>query len=329
MIKRKSRIETILEGIEREGFSLSQRCLDYTGGSLEILYIPQLTDRISLMDFVIKPLTLYLRQRSDAPGGVKAKTVAQHVLYADNYTLASREEEVHAFILDGKVVILLSEDEEYIVLNLKKVERRPSSDPMLEYTLRGPRDCFVENLEANLSLIRYRNKDAKLRICPYTVGKRTRTCVALLYVEDIANDKVVSLMKQRIQAIDVDGIGDSGELEVFLQSSHLSLFPKWAWWSGRIWRSPLQEGKVLVLVDGSGLALSAPKCFPEYFSPAMTGMATCTSGSSRILRQFPSLSPRMPPALCGHIGLIWTPFPAICDQPGGNGQCSLPACRRR
>lgn len=266
MIKRKSRIETILEGIEREGFSLSQRSLDYPGGSIEILYIPQLTDRVSLMDFVIKPLTLYLRQRSDALGGVKAKTVAQHMLYADNYTLASREEEIHAFILDGKVVILLSEDEEYIVLNLKKVERRPSSDPMLEYTLRGPRDCFVENLEANLSLIRYRNKDAKLRICPYTVGKRTRTCVALLYVEDIANDKVVSLMKQRIQAIDVDGIGDSGELEVFLQSSHLNLFPQ----MGLVERSDmaqhlLQEGKVLVLVDGSGLALSAPKCFPEYF----------------------------------------------------------------
>ncbi|MEA4969971.1 MAG: spore germination protein [Candidatus Pelethousia sp.] len=265
-MRRKTKIETILEAIEAEGFALSRRSLDYNGGSIEILYIPQLTDRVSLMDFVIKPLSLYLGQRPNAMCGVKAKTIAQNVLYVDDYTLASSGEAAQAFVLDGKVVILLSNDDEYIVVNLKKVEHRSIPEPTLEYTLRGPSDCFVENLDVNLSLIRYRNKDAKLRICQYKVGKRTRANVAMFYIEDIANDRVVSLMKQRIQAINVGGIGDSGELEVFLQNSNLNLFPQ----MGVVERSDmaqhlLNEGKVLVLVDGSGLALSAPKCFPEYF----------------------------------------------------------------
>lgn len=266
MIKKKAKIETILENIEAEGFALSQRSLCHSGGFIEILYIQQLTDRVSLMDFVIKPLSLYLGQQSNAMRGLKAKSIAQNVLYVDDYRLQSDGEEVQAFILEGKVVILLSDDDEYIVVNLKKVEHRSISDPMIEYTLRGPRDCFVENLDTNLSLIRYRNKDTKLRICQYKVGKRTKTNVAMFYIEDIANNKTVSLMKQRIQAIDVDGIGDSGELEVFLQNSNLNLFPQ----MGVVERSDmaqhlLHEGKVLVLVDGSGLALSAPKCFPEYF----------------------------------------------------------------
>jgi spore germination protein KA/spore germination protein len=73
-------------------------------------------------------------------------------------------------------------------------------------------------------------------------------------------------MKQRIQSIDVDGIGESGELEVFLQNGKRNLFPQ----MGVVERSDmvqhlLHEGKVIVLVDGSGLALSAPKCFPEFF----------------------------------------------------------------
>lgn len=266
MIRKKPKIETILDNIEAEGFALSQRTMDYDGGSIKILYIQQLTDRVSLMDFVIRPLSLYLGQRSNAAHGLTAKTIAQNVLYVDDYELQSDGEEAQASILDGKVVILLPDDDEYIVVNLKKVEHRSVSDPMIEYTLRGPRDCFVENLDTNLSLIRYRNKDAKLRICQYKVGKRTKTNVALFYIEDIANNTVVSLMKQRIQAIDVDGIGDSGELEVFLQNSNLNLFPQ----MGLVERSDmaqhlLHEGKVLVLVDGSGLALSAPKCFPEYF----------------------------------------------------------------
>ena len=266
MIRKKPKIETILDNIEAEGFALSQRSMDYGGGSIEILYIQQLTDRVSLMDFVIRPLSLYLGQHRNDMNGTKAKTIAQNVLYVDDYQIQSDGEEVQASILDGKVIILLTDDDEYIVVNLKKVEHRSISEPTLEYTLRGPRDCFVESLDTNLSLIRYRNKDAKLRICQYKVGKRTKTSVAMFYIEDIANDKVVSLIKQRIQAIDVDGIGDSGELEVFLQNSNLNLFPQ----MGVVERSDmaqhlLHEGKVLVLVDGSGLALSAPKCFPEYF----------------------------------------------------------------
>lgn len=266
MIRKKPKVETILADIEAEGFSLSQRSMEYDGGSIEILYIQQLTDRVSLMDFVIRPLSLYLGQQRNDMHSTKAKTIAQNVLYVDDYKVQSDVDEVQALILDGKVIILLSGDDEYIVVNLKKVEHRPISEPTLEYTLRGPRDCFVENLDTNLALIRYRNKDAKLRICQYKVGKRTKTNVALFYIEDIANSKVVSMMKQRIQAIDVDGIGESGELEAHLQNSKLNLFPQ----MGLVERSDmaqhlLHEGKVLVLADGSGLALSAPKCFPEYF----------------------------------------------------------------
>lgn len=266
MIRKKPKIRAILDAIEAEGFALSRRSLDCNGGSIEILYIQQLTDRVSLMDFVIKPLTLFLGQQQNTLRGLKAKTIAQNVLYVDDYRILSDGEEVQNLILDGKVILLLPNDDEYIVVNLKKVEHRSISEPTLEYTLRGPRDCFVENLDANLALIRYRNKDAKLRICQYQVGRRTKSNVAVFYIEDIANDKTVSLIKKRIQAIDVDGIGDSGELEVFLQNSNRNLFPQ----MGVVERSDmaqhlLNEGKVLVLVDGSGLALSAPKCFPEYF----------------------------------------------------------------
>lgn len=114
-MRRKPKIETILDAIEAEGFALSRRSIDYNGGSIEILYIQQLTDRISLMDFVIKPLSLYLGQRSNAIRGLKAETVAQNVLYVDDYKLASDSEEVQALILDGQVVILLPEDDKYML----------------------------------------------------------------------------------------------------------------------------------------------------------------------------------------------------------------------
>jgi spore germination protein KA/spore germination protein len=109
-------------------------------------------------------------------------------------------------------------------------------------------------------------KDPKLRVKQLKVGRRTKTDVAVFYIEDIANENVVSTIQKRIEAIDVDAIGESGELEVFLQNSKWSLFPQ----MGVVERSDmachlLTEGKVLILVDGSGLALSAPKVFAEFF----------------------------------------------------------------
>jgi spore germination protein KA/spore germination protein len=266
VIRKKPEVETILETIEAEGFMLSRRSLPCKEGSIEILYIPQLTDRVSLMDFVIRPLSLYLEHGSNTAQELKAETIAGSVLYADDFEIQTAEDEVASLILDGKTILLLPDGDEYIVINLNKVEHRSISDPMIEYTLRGTRDCFVENLNVNLALIRYRNRDTKLRICQYKVGKRTKTNVALFYIADIANSRVVSLMKQRIQTVDVDSIRDSGELEVFLQNGRRNLFPQ----MGVVERSDmaqhlLHEGKVLVLVDGSCLALSAPRVFAEFF----------------------------------------------------------------
>jgi len=48
MIRKKPKIETILKAIEEEGFSLSRRSLQCDGGAIEILYVQQLTDRVSL-----------------------------------------------------------------------------------------------------------------------------------------------------------------------------------------------------------------------------------------------------------------------------------------
>ena len=54
MIKKRPKIEVILKAIEEEGFPLSRRSLRCEGGSIEILYVQQLTDRVSLADFVIR-----------------------------------------------------------------------------------------------------------------------------------------------------------------------------------------------------------------------------------------------------------------------------------
>ncbi|MFB0921210.1 MAG: spore germination protein, partial [Oscillospiraceae bacterium] len=114
--------------------------------------------------------------------------------------------------------------------------------------------------------IRYRVKDKNTQIKMFEVGKRSKARVAVIYIGDIANDTVINEVQKRIQSIDVDGIGESGELQSFLLNSKKQLFPN----MGLIERSDmayhlLLDGKVIVLVDGSGLVLTAPRTFSEFF----------------------------------------------------------------
>lgn len=265
MTKRYSRTDRILESLDTAGFKLTRRTVAFDGETVEILYIQHLTDRAALSELVIKPLVIYFQNRPSTEP-VKAKRIMENVLYTDDGWLSDEENKIHDLILSGMAVILLSTDDEYITVNLKRVERRAVEAPELQYTLRGPRDAFVENLDTNLSLVRYRVKDPRLRIKFFKVGKRTKQDVAMLYIEDIANQSVVRQIQSRIERINVDGIGESGELQHFLTNSKYNLFPR----LGSVERSDevfhlLMEGKVVILMDGSPIAISAPKVFAEFF----------------------------------------------------------------
>jgi spore germination protein KA len=170
-------------------------------------------------------------------------------------------------ILNGMAVILLSTDGQYVIVNLKRVEHRPVTAPEITYTIRGPRDCFVENLNVNLSLIRYRFQDPNLRIEMMQVGRRTKTGVAVIYMEDIANDAIVAEVKKRIDAIDIDAIWGTSELQHFLQGSKHALFPQLGTTERSDWAcEAVVEGRVVILADGGHIALMAPQTFGEFMT---------------------------------------------------------------
>jgi spore germination protein KA len=260
---------------EKTVASLKAKSLDYKAraipfhsgafhsGRIELFYIAQLTDRAALSENIVKPLILHC---SNARKPINAQHTMDGIIYADDCRIESDAAKIEEFILSGMVVILFSTDEQYIVVNLRKVEHRSVPTPQLSYAVRGPQDCFTENLDANLSLLRYRIKDKNMRIKHFKVGTRSKACVAMIYIEDIVNDTVVSEIQKRIESIDVDGIGESGELQAFLLNNKLQIFPQ----IGLIERSDmafrsLLKGKVLVMIDGSGIALLAPKTFTEFF----------------------------------------------------------------
>jgi spore germination protein KA/spore germination protein len=236
-----------------------------------------------LSNYIIKPITEYC---SINKAILTAQDVISKVIYTDDCRVESGYDKILENILDGLTVILFNHDRNYIVANIKKIEKRAVESPELTYTLRGPKDSFTENLDTNLSLIRYRIKDPNLKIEICEVGKRTKTRIAVTYIKDIANSDYVNDALQRIKKIEIDGFVESGELQAFLLNNNLNLFPQ----TGIAERSDractaLLEGKVVIVVEGSGLALVAPKTFGEFLSSCEDGYDNKYMGAfSKIIR---------------------------------------------
>ncbi|MFF2876169.1 spore germination protein [Gottfriedia sp. NPDC057991] len=255
----------IINDNELSKHDIKKRELQNRTGKITFLFVNQLTDTTILSDDAIKPLSLLISEKKYDI--LKAQEVFDLFLYTIDLSIDDQKSKIIEYILQGMTVVIFSNDLQYIVLNTKKNEKRAISGPEITYTVRGARDCFNENLDDNLSLIRYRIKDPKLRIIYLEVGRRTKTKVAIIYIDDIANKKVITEVTNRIKKIDVDGIVSSGELQNLMLNRWFHLFPQ----TGIVESSDLAgavllEGKVLVLADGSGLGIIAPKVFLEFFA---------------------------------------------------------------
>jgi len=257
---KKSHYEDTLIKIKDSMLDIKIRELKNGTSKIAFLFIEQLTDKIMLANDIIKPIALFTSQKNNEE--INAQDISDSIIYGTDCSIDCDESKLLEYILNGMTIVMFSLDKQYIVVNIKKIEKRTILSPELTYTLRGAKDSFNENLDTNLSLVRYRIKDPKLNVNTLEVGRRTKTKIAIMHIGDIANESIVYDITNRIQKIDVDGIIDSGELQKFLLNKKLNLFPQ----MGIVERSDmaasaLLEGKVIILVEGSALGLIAPKIF--------------------------------------------------------------------
>lgn len=259
----KNDFEKIVSSLKEKEKDFSRRTISYNGERVEIFYIAEVTDKDALRDNIIKPLVNYC---SETHKPLNAQETKDSIIYTDYCIIESGINKIEQHLLNGYILILFSTDKEYIVANLKMTPQRAITTPQLSYTVRGPQDCFNENLDTNLALLKYRIKDKNMRIKKFEVGVRTKTRVVLISIEDITNDIVVQELQKRIERINVDEIVESGELQSFLLNNKLQLFPN----MGLVERSDmaariLMKGKALILVEGSPIGIFAPKTFTDFF----------------------------------------------------------------
>ncbi|EIT86346.1 sopre germination protein [Fictibacillus macauensis ZFHKF-1] len=171
-------------------------------------------------------------------------------------------------ILTGSIFICSEHEKGYgILVPAATAEKRTISIPETEFSVIGPKEAFVETIEVNMNMIRKRLPIPELQIKEMRIGKLSKTRVAILFIDGIANKENIETVTQRIEKIEYDHIIDSNYVLQMITDKQTSIFPQLINTErpDRV-ASVLAEGKIAVLVDGSPSALTGPTTITEFFS---------------------------------------------------------------
>ncbi len=166
-----------------------------------------------------------------------------------------------ALIIDGKNYALKIRSAGYPGLGVQEAND--------EKVLRGTNEGFSDSYKTNEALIRKRIRTPELKIEELQSGKRTKTGIALLYMDTIVRKEVLAEVKKRLKGFETDGILDSGVIEQLTMDNEYSPFPQYLT-SERPDKSALAllNGHVVILVDNSPVALILPVNFSSFLKAA-------------------------------------------------------------
>jgi hypothetical protein len=191
----------------------------------------------------------------------------KQILSSVQVTLSDDPAMIEEYIFKGHAMLTIeSEQKRFAFIGVQKGFTRSISPPEVEFSVIGPKESFVESLDQNLNVIRRRLPVKELIVQELTVGKLSKTKVAVLHIEGIADPDNVQTVIQRIGDIEIDAITDSSYIVEIISDNKNSPFPQLLDTErpDRV-SAILAEGKIAVLVDGSPHALIAPTTLVEFF----------------------------------------------------------------
>ena len=190
----------------------------------------------------------------------------ENLIAGSNTTILDNTDKIEFYLYNGFAVIIYKKD--IYAIETKADIYRSVSTPDTEPAIYGPKDAFNENIQNNLGLIKRRIKTSHLINKDFFIGRKTGTKVSVLYIDDIAEDKVIEQVITRLKNIDIDGIIDSGNINQLIEQETSSPFPTIKSTERPDYvANSLLEGRIAILVDNSPFVLILPTFLVDYINP--------------------------------------------------------------
>lgn len=178
-------------------------------------------------------------------------------------------DKIYTAILLGDTVLLMDQNDKALIASTKNWPTRGVPKAETEVVVQGPKDAFSESGSTNIVLIRRRIRDIRLKVKRQRIGVRSKTDVAVIYMQDIVREEILQEVLKRLSDIDIDAILDSGYVSQLIEKDWASPFPQM-----QLTERPdkaasaVLEGRIVLVVDNAPFVIALPVTLNTFFQSA-------------------------------------------------------------
>ncbi|MFB9759659.1 spore germination protein [Ectobacillus funiculus] len=213
----------------------------------------------------------FILQIEDDPYLSKSENIVDFIFmnllqFTNVHKLNDTKSVIHA-LLNGDTMLFVEGHDLVLGIGTERTKTRAISEPSIENDIKGPKESFIEDMHANMAMVRRKIKNEHLRYLNLQIGDITQTGVCIGYIHGIADAALVSEVKERLGKIQIDGVLDSAYIEEWIQDHPYSPFSL-VDYSERPDKTAamLLEGRIVIFVDGTPLVLIVPAVFMQFFT---------------------------------------------------------------
>ncbi|MBQ9162509.1 MAG: spore germination protein [Clostridia bacterium] len=276
----------LLDGMFRvgESFDLIKKEMQLKGGRIALYYI----DGFVKDAVMSKLMTHFLTLTSIVPPPERGEKDIPAYRFADAcvpYVETDVSDDVDfmvQMVMSGATLLIGEGHGEYgIIIDARTYPARQTGEPEGDKVMRGARDGFVETLIFNTALIRRRIRNPALTVSYMSVGRSSKTDIAVCYMSDRADEKYVNNIKEKLKNINTESLtlGHASLAECLIKTHWYNPFPKI-----RYTERPdsaaaqLLEGSILIICDNSPDVMILPTSIfdfmqetNDFYFPPLTG----------------------------------------------------------
>lgn len=240
--------------------------------SIYVIYIDDMVNRETIENTVLQNLMINIRI---APPNIDLSNCdIMDMLTEGGITTAdikteSNMDNIIDEVLVGNTAVFFDRAEKAVIISSKGFPKRSVDKPETEPVVQGSQEGFTESVRTNTVLIRRRIKTPLLKCRQMKIGGKTKTDIAVMYIEGTVKSSLLNTVIKRLNKIKNKDILDSGYVEQMIEDNKYSPFPqihlterpdKTA--------SALLEGRIAIVVDTSPFVLLVPTVFAGFYQSA-------------------------------------------------------------
>ena len=229
-----------------------------------IFCIDGMVDSSVINESIVRPVVLH--KLVSAVGRDKLSYLASSVIQVAESTESDDFDELVYALLYGDTILFCDGCSKALILGTKGFARRSVEEPPTDPLLKGPREGFSEVILTNISLLRRKIRDSAFKSEFFRLGSVTKTTCCVCYVKGCIREDILSELRLRLSGIDIDGVLDTNYVAELIRDQ------KWSFLKGTssterpdVAAAKLLEGRAVIFVDGSPVALTVPYVFIESF----------------------------------------------------------------